>query len=57
MADKEIRSVPLGLRIKPSLKQALDKAAADDDRPLASYIEKILTDHLRKRGYLSQPSR
>jgi hypothetical protein len=55
MTDKtETRSVPVGLRFTPSLKQALDKAAADDHRPVASYVEKLLTDHLRKAGYLKK---
>jgi hypothetical protein len=52
MAAKETKTVPLGLRITPTLKSALDKAAADDDRPLAAYVERVLADHLRKKGYL-----
>ena len=54
MADKETRSAPLGLRITPTLKAALEKAAKDDDRPLASYVERVLSEHLRKKGYLKQ---
>jgi hypothetical protein len=50
--DKETRTAPLGLRLKPSLKSALEKAAVDDHRPVASYVEKLLTEHLRKKGYL-----
>ena len=50
-AAKEIRSAPLGLRITPSLKDALEKAAADDQRAIASMVEKILIEWLRKRGY------
>jgi hypothetical protein len=53
MIDKtETRTVSVGLRITPSLKDALDKAAAEDHRPVASMVEKILTDFLRKKGYL-----
>ena len=37
----------------PSLKAALDKAARDERRPVASYVEIVLTDHLRAKGYLS----
>jgi len=40
------------LRITPALKKALEEAAADDHRPIASYVEKLLIDHLRKKGYL-----
>jgi hypothetical protein len=50
--DRETRSVPLGLRITPTLKAALDKAAADDHRPVASYVELIISEHLQKKGYL-----
>ena len=52
MAKKETKTAPLGLRITPSLRAALDKAAAADDRPLASYVERVLAEHLRKKGYL-----
>jgi hypothetical protein len=40
------------MRITPSLKQALDQAAKDDQRPLASYVEKIIEEHLKAKGYL-----
>ncbi len=50
--NRETRSAPLGLRITPSLKQALEKAAAEDHRPLASYVEKLLIEHLKAKGYL-----
>jgi hypothetical protein len=51
-AASEIRSAPLGLRITPTLKKALEEAAADDHRAVASYVEKLLIEHLRKKGYL-----
>ena len=53
MPDKETRTVPLGLRITPTLKAAIDKAAADNERSVASYIERVVSEHLRKKG-LSQ---
>jgi hypothetical protein len=52
---RETRSVPLNLRVRPSLKAAAERAAADDSRSLTSLIEKLLTDHLRERGYLERP--
>jgi hypothetical protein len=52
MPDKETRTVPLDLRITPTLKAAIDKAAADDERSVASYIERVVSEHLRKKGYL-----
>lgn len=51
-ASKETRTAPLGLRITPSVKKALETAAAEDHRPVASYVEKLLIEHLRKKGYL-----
>ena len=52
MKAKETRTVPLGLRITPSLKSAVDKAATAEGRSLASYVEQVLEEHLRKKGYL-----
>jgi hypothetical protein len=49
---KETRSAPLGLRLTPSLRTALDKAAGDDHRSVASYVEKLLAEHLKAKGYL-----
>jgi hypothetical protein len=56
--QRETRTAPLGMRLMPSVKAALDKAAADDHRPVASYVEKLLVEHLRANGYLgSEPPR
>ena len=54
MTDKtrETKSEPLGLRVTPAVRRALEKAAADDHRPLASYVDKILVEHLKGKGYL-----
>jgi hypothetical protein len=51
MAD-ERKTVQVNLRLQPSLKEAAEKAAADDRRSLTGLIEKLLADHLKKRGYL-----
>jgi hypothetical protein len=40
------KTAALSLRIEPSLKEALEKAAAAERRPLASYVEIILSDHI-----------
>ena len=42
----------MGLRLMPTLKAALDKAAKEERRPVASYVEIVLADHLRAKGYL-----
>jgi hypothetical protein len=53
-AKSELRSTPLGLRVIPSLKAALEKAAEDDRRSMASMAELILTDWLVEKGYLEK---
>ena len=37
---------PVGLRLRPSLKSALDTLAAADRRALATYIEIVLEEHV-----------
>jgi hypothetical protein len=51
-ADQEKRTAPVGLRLFPTMKDALEKAATDDHRTMASMAEKILGDWLREKGYL-----
>jgi hypothetical protein len=52
MIEKRRKTAQVNLRIEPSLKAAAEKAAGDDQRSLTSLIEKLLTDYLRKRGYI-----
>lgn len=53
MADNpRNKSAQLNIRIKPEMKAAADRAAADDQRSLTSLIEKLLSDYLKQRGYL-----
>jgi hypothetical protein len=52
MAVKRLKTAQLNLRIDPVLKNAAERAAADDQRSLTSLIEKLLTDHCRAGGYL-----
>ena len=41
------KTAQVNLRILPDL-----KAAADDHRSLTSLVEKLLTEHLKAKGYL-----
>ena len=50
--DDENKTSPLGLRVTPSLKQALEKAAKDEQRSVASMAAYILMTWLREKGYL-----
>lgn len=52
MAEKRLKTAQVNLRIDPILKEAADKAAAEDQRSLTSLIEKLLTDFLKKNGHL-----
>jgi hypothetical protein len=46
------RSVTIGLRVPPEVKAAAARAAKDDRRPVASLIQKLLTEWLEEHGYL-----
>jgi len=48
------KTAQVNLRMMPALKEAAEKAAAADHRSLTSLIEKLLSDYLRKKGYLSK---
>lgn len=50
---KEPKTAQVNLRLQPSLKEAAEKAAAEEHRSLTSLIEVLLTKWLRERGYLS----
>jgi len=43
---------PLGFRLEPQVKEALERAAKDDMRSVSSLVEKVLTQWLREKGYL-----
>jgi hypothetical protein len=47
-----VRTAPLGFRVEPHVKEALARAAADDDRSVSSLVERILKAWLTDKGYL-----
>ena len=47
------RAALIGFRVEPAVKQAAERAAADDHRSLSSLMEKLLIEFLRQRGYLT----
>jgi hypothetical protein len=47
-----MRTEQLSVRVDPSIKKAVAKAAKDDQRSTASMVEKILTEWLRLNKYL-----
>ncbi|MGU3537752.1 hypothetical protein [Methylobacterium sp. A54F] len=46
------KSSAISVRVADTVKAAAEKAAAEDSRSLASYVEKLLTEHLKAKGYL-----
>ena len=42
----------LSIRIEPKTKVAIEKAAADDRRPVAQWVELVLARWLEEHGYL-----
>ncbi len=54
MPATETKTALLQMRVQPTLKAAAEKAAAEDQRSLTSLIEKLLSDFLRKKGYLKK---
>jgi hypothetical protein len=44
----------ISVRVSDEVKVAAEKAAAADSRSVASFVEKLLTDHLRKQGFLKK---
>lgn len=44
----------ISVRVPDDVKAAAEKAAADDSRSVASLVEKVLTEFLRKNGYLGK---
>jgi len=49
---KERRDAPIAVRIKPSLKRALAKAAEADRRTISAMVEMLIEEALQARGYL-----
>ena len=43
---------PMSVRLNPAVRDALERAAADDQRALSAMIEVILTRWLASNGYL-----
>lgn len=46
------RSEPLGLRLTPEVKRALEAAAEAEDRSMAYIVERQISAWLREKGFL-----
>jgi hypothetical protein len=45
-----MKTAAINVRVAPATKAAIEKAAADDNRSVASLVEKVLIDWLRSQG-------
>lgn len=50
------RTASIGIRVEPEVKAAVEKAAREEDRTVAQWIERLMIRELRERGYLPQPT-
>jgi hypothetical protein len=48
------KTLPVSVRLPAAVKNAAESAAKEDTRSLSSFIEKVLTDHLQKSGFLKK---
>jgi hypothetical protein len=48
------KDAAISVRVSEQVKQATEKAAQDDRRSVASYVEKLLVEHLKAKGYLKK---
>lgn len=48
------RQVPMSFRLDPALKDALARAAADDDRSVTKLVDRILRAWLTERGWIGE---
>ena len=44
----------ISIRVEPDIKAAVKKAADDDRRTVASFVEKILVEYLEEQGYFKK---
>ena len=48
------KTVQINLRVEPKFKALAEKAAAADRRSLTSFIEKLVVDHCKEKGFLKK---
>lgn len=47
---KELKSVSMSFRVSPRFKECLAKAAAQDDRSQANFLERLLLDYCEQHN-------
>ena len=54
---KELKSVSVSFRVSPRFKECLAKAAAQDDRSQANFLERLLLDYCEQHNIAPNPSK
>lgn len=49
-----MKTTPVSIRLPQEVKIALDRAAKADTRSMSSLAEKVISDYLRKNGFLKE---
>ena len=49
---RQRRNASVSIKTLPEIKAALERAAADDERTMAQFVERALVVLLREKGYL-----
>ena len=49
-----VKTDPIGIRLEPAEREALERAAAADDRTMSAFARRVLVEWLRKGGRLKQ---
>lgn len=49
------RTAALSIRVEPDIKAAVEKAAEDDGRTVAQWVERLILKALREQNYLPAP--
>jgi hypothetical protein len=50
------KTMPFSLRLQPEIKEALEKAAREDERSASIFAERILKSWLAEHGHLQPPA-
>lgn len=52
--QNEKKTAQFAVRMRPSIKEAGEKAAADENRSLSSLMETLLIEYLKQKGYFNR---
>lgn len=49
------RTAAISIKVEPDVKAAVERAAAEDDRTMAQWVERLIIRALREQGHLPKP--